>query len=132
MVVLIPVPLLASSLVSLRFQEQRKRIKMAQAVIIMIIIMMMIIIITTIIMMMMIIIIVIIMIIIIIIILITFKGANRDFCHNLLTAPRTISKHARSSGSGAVVCKSRATHRPLITCNMSCYVPHGTKGQLSY
>ena len=41
-------------------------------------------------------------------------------------------QHIRSSGPGAIVCKSRATHRALITCNMSCYVPRGTKGQLSY
>ena len=41
-------------------------------------------------------------------------------------------QHARSSGPGAIVCKSRATHRVLITCNMLCYVPLGTKGQLSY
>ena len=34
-----------------------------------------------------------------------------------------------SSGPGAVVCKSRATHRALITCNMCC-VPLGMKGQL--
>ena len=27
------------------------------------------------------------------------------------------------NGPGAIVCKSRATHRALITCNMSCYVP---------
>ena len=40
--------------------------------------------------------------------------------------------HIRSSGSGAIVCKSRATHRAHITCNMSCYVPRGTKGQLIY
>ena len=30
------------------------------------------------------------------------------------------------------MCKSHATRRALITCNMSCYVPLGTKGQLSY
>ena len=41
-------------------------------------------------------------------------------------------QHVRSSGQGAVVCKSLATHRALITCNMSCYVPRGTKGQLSF
>ena len=29
-------------------------------------------------------------------------------------------QHVRSSGQGAVVCKSRATHRALITCNMPC------------
>ena len=36
------------------------------------------------------------------------------------------------NGLGAIVCKSRATHRALITCNMSCYVPRDMKGQLSY
>ena len=41
-------------------------------------------------------------------------------------------QHDRSSGSGAVVCKSRATHRALITCNMPCYVRRGTKEQRSY
>ena len=40
-------------------------------------------------------------------------------------------QHVRSSGPGAIVCKLRATHRALITCNMSCYVPRGTKGQLN-
>ena len=29
-------------------------------------------------------------------------------------------QHVRSSGSGAIVCKSRATHRALITCNLQC------------
>ena len=37
---------------------------------------------------------------------------SRFFC-NLLTAPRT-------SGPGAIVCKSRATHRALVTCK--CHV----------
>ena len=41
-------------------------------------------------------------------------------------------QHVRSSDPGAVMCKSRATHPALITCNMSSYVPHGMKGQLSY
>ena len=40
-------------------------------------------------------------------------------------------KHVRSSGPGAIVCKSRASHLVLIACNM-CYVSRGTKGQLSY
>ena len=40
-------------------------------------------------------------------------------------------EHIHSSGPGAVVCRSYATHRALITCNMSCYMPHGTKGQLN-
>ena len=39
-------------------------------------------------------------------------------------------QHVRSRGPGAIVCKSRATHRALITCNMSRCVPRGTKGQL--
>ena len=63
------------------------------------------------------------MIIIIIIIIIALKGAILDFFffYNQL-------QHVRSSGPGAMVCKSRAAHRALITCNMSCYVPLGTKG----
>ena len=43
-----------------------------------------------------------------------------------------LSKQVRSSGLSAVVCKSCTAHRALITCNMSCYMPCGTKGQLSY
>ena len=95
---------------------------MIMIVTIIIIIAIMIIIMITIMMMMMIIIMMMIMIIIIIIIIrrrrIAFKGANR-------------LQHVRSSGPGASLCKSRATHRTLIICN-SCYLPHGTKGQLSY
>ena len=52
-----------------------------------------------------------------------------------LQSPHCIAnrlQHVRSSGPGAIVCKLRATHRALITCNMSCHVPRGTKGQLSY
>ena len=55
-------------------------------------------------------------------------------------------QHVRSSGPGATVCKSRATHRALITCNLQCATWYkgtaqllvqrdssavGTKGQLS-
>ena len=69
--------------------------------------------------------------IIIIIIIIAFKGAIRDFLQSPHSAANCL-QHARSSGPGAIVCKSRATRRALITCNMSCYVPLGTKGQLSY
>ena len=29
-------------------------------------------------------------------------------------------QHVRSSGTGAVVCKSRTTHRANITCNLRC------------
>ena len=41
-------------------------------------------------------------------------------------------QHVRSSGPSVIVCKSCATHWALITCNMSCYVPRGKKGQLSF
>ena len=88
-------------------------------------------------MMMMIIIIIIIIIIlimiiiIIIIIIIAFKSAIRDFLQFPHCAANRL-QHVRVSGPGAVVCKSRATHRALITCNMACYVSHGTEGQLSY
>ena len=62
----------------------------------------------------------IIIIIIIVIIIIAFKGAVRDFSQSPHSAAKRL-QHARSSGPGAIVCKSRATHRALITCNMSCY-----------
>ena len=77
------------------------------------IMMMMIIIIIIMIMMMMII------IIIIIIIIIAFKGAIRHFLQSPHSAANCL-QHARSSGPGAIVCKSRATHRALITCK--CHV----------
>ena len=42
----------------------------------------------------------------------------------------SVSNTYAQVAPGAIVCKSRATHRTLITCNMSSYVPRGTKGQL--
>ena len=52
------------------------------------------------------------------------KGVVRDLyttnCH----------QHVRSSGQGAIVCKSRAAHRALITCNMSCSTLYGWTAQL--
>ena len=94
---------------------------------------------TTTIMMMMIIIIIIIMImmrmrrrmIIIIITIIAFKGAIPDFLQSPHCTANRL-QHVRSSVPGANVCTSSATHRALITCNMTCYVPHSRKGQLSY
>ena len=65
------------------------------------------------------------------IIIIVFKGAIQDFSTSSHCAA-TCLQRVCSSGSGAIVCKSCAAHRALITCNMSCYVPRGTKGQLSY
>ena len=50
-----------------------------------------------------------------IIIIIAFKGAIRDFLHSPHSAANCL-QHVRSSGQGAIVCKSRATHRALITC----------------
>ena len=58
-------------------------------------------------------------IIIIIIIIIAFKGAIRDFLQSPHSAANCL-QHVRSSGPGATVCKSRATHRALITCK--CHV----------
>ena len=78
-----------------------------------------------------IIIIIIIIVIIIIIIIIAFKGAIRDFVQSPPSAANCL-QHVHSSGPGAIMCKSLATHRAFITCNISCYVPLGTNGQLSY
>ena len=58
-------------------------------------------------------------IIIIIIIIIAFKGAIRDFLQSPHSAANRL-QHVRSSGPGVIVCKSRATHRTLITCK--CHV----------
>ena len=56
---------------------------------------------------------------IIIIIIIIFKGAIGDV-YNLLTAPQTVLQQVRSSGPGAIMWESRATHRVFITCNLPC------------
>ena len=76
-------------------------------------------------------IIIIMMMIIIIIIIIAFKDAIRDFLQSPHCAANRL-QYVRSSGPGAIVCKSCVTHPALITGNMSRYVPLGTKGQLSY
>ena len=52
-------------------------------------------------------------------IIIAFKGAIRDFLQFSHSAANCL-QHVRSSGPGATVCKSRATHRALITCK--CHV----------
>ena len=57
--------------------------------------------------------------IIIIIIIIAFKGAIQDFLQSPHSAANSLH-HAYSSGPGAIVCKSCATHRALITCK--CHV----------
>ena len=43
----------------------------------------------------------------------------------------SLRRELSPSGQDAIACKSRATHRALITCNRSCYVPRDMKGQLS-
>ena len=52
-------------------------------------------------------------------IIITFKGAVWDLFQSPHCAVSHL-QHVRSSGLGAVVYKSCATHRALITCNISC------------
>ena len=59
------------------------------------------------------------LIIIIIIIIIAFKGAIRDFLQSPHSAANCL-QHARSSGLGAIVYKSRATHLALFMCK--CHV----------
>ena len=54
------------------------------------------------------------MLLIIIIIIITFKGAIREFFQSPHCAVNRL-QHVRSTGPGAIVCKSCATHRALIT-----------------
>ena len=54
----------------------------------------------------------------IIIIIIALKGAIRDLLQSPHSAANRL-QHVRSSDPGAIVCKSHATHRALITCNMS-------------
>ena len=69
-------------------------------------------------------------IIIIILMIITLKGAIRDF----LQSPRTVStrtlKCPRHHIPGTIVCKSRATHRSLITYNMPCATCYEGTAQL--
>ena len=62
-------------------------------------------------------------IIIIIIIIISFKGAIRDVLQSPHSAANCL-RHVRSSGPVAIVCKSRATHRALITCkcHITCHL----------
>ena len=61
--------------------------------------------------------------IIIIIIVIAFKGAIRDFLQSPHSAANCL-QHVPSSGPGATICKSRATHWALITrkCHVTCHL----------
>ena len=67
------------------------------------------------------------------IISIAFKGSNRFFFFFFFFF--TISSLRREPSPTSMLKwfgRNRATNRALITCNMFCYVPRGTKGQLSY
>ena len=61
--------------------------------------------------------------IIIIIIIVAFKGAIREFLQSPHSTANCL-QHIRSSGSGPIVCKSRATHRALIMCmcHVTCHL----------
>ena len=61
--------------------------------------------------------------IIIIIIIIAFKGAIRDFLQSPHSAANCL-QYVRSSGPGAIMCKSRATHLALFTrkCHVTCHL----------
>ena len=63
--------------------------------------------------------------------MIALKGENRDFFLQSPHCAPNCLKHVRSSGPGAIVCKSCATHRALITCNMSCATWYEGTVQLS-
>ena len=51
------------------------------------------------------------------------KGVIQDFLQSPHSAANCL-QHVRSSGPGAIVCKSRATHRALITwkCHVTCHL----------
>ena len=55
-------------------------------------------------------------------IVIAFKGAIRESLQSPHCAAYRL-QHVRSRGPGTIVCKSCATHRALITCNTTYYVP---------
>ena len=72
------------------------------------------------------------MIIIIIIVIAIQRRYSRFFTISPQRRELSPTRTLKINGPGAIVCKSRATYRALIACNMSCYMPLGTKGQLSY
>ena len=65
-------------------------------------------------------------IIIIMIIIIALKGAVQDSPH----CAANCLRHVRSSTPGTIACKSCATHRALITCNMLCATCYEGTAQL--
>ena len=82
---------------------------------------------------MIVVVVVVVVVVIIIIIIIALHGAIQDVLLFLLLfffffffflqsphCPANCLQHVRSSGQGAIVCKSRSTHPALITGNMQC------------
>ena len=63
--------------------------------------------------------IIIVVVVVVVVVVVELKGAIRDVLQSPHCAANCL-QHVRSSGPGAVVCKSRATQRTLITCIMSC------------
>ena len=61
--------------------------------------------------------------------MIALKGAIR-YCFISPYCGENCLQHVPSSDQDTFVCKSRATRRAFITCNLLCAC--GTKGQLSY
>ena len=55
----------------------------------------------------------------IMIIMITIIALRGRFLQSPHCAANCL-QHVRSSGQGAIICKSRSTHRELIACNLSC------------
>ena len=66
---------------------------------------------------------------IIIIIIIALEGANQDY-YNLLNALRTVS-NTYTQVARAQSCANHVQHIGRLSC-VTCYVPRGTKEQLSY
>ena len=56
---------------------------------------------------------------IIMIIIVALKGAIREVLQSPHCAVSCL-QHVRSSSPGVIVCKSHATHRALIMCNLQC------------
>ena len=63
------------------------------------------------------------LLLLLVIIIIALKGAIRDFLQSSHSAANCLQR-VRSSGPGAIVWKSRATHRAVITCkrHVTCHL----------
>ena len=62
--------------------------------------------------------------------MIALTGAIQESLQSPRCTPNCL-QHECSSGQGAFVCKSHATHRALIMCNMSCATGYKGTAQLS-